>query len=436
LSTWFALDLCIVLVDVLSRLFFVGGGGVLGRIGKAWRVVRIMKAARMMRLARAAKLFVFLTTVLETTVSKSAAVTVTIFRLLLEVAIAVHFIACAWFAVGVSAGEGKGWVAAFDINDKGYMYLLSFHWAIAQFTPAPNNIHATNFPERLFATVVLFVGLVIFSSLIGRVTALVTQRQKEAMEQMLDIDRLRTLCATRTVALPIFNRLLHNVKRAKRPPSWVLVEDVGCLSKVPRALLNELRFDIYGRALAIHPLFRMPHEFMRTLVKWLSEHVVKEVRVPTEEVLFRAGELAHEMQLLVHGQCEYKVEGHIDASLTEGTCLCEGALWTTWERCGQVSAVTPCSVVAIPYKPFCHVVERRMSTTNVLRRYAQHFVERLHEALEEDIVVDDTWKAVSGEDDMPAILLQRHEGSAPQQSFGDSMTDSITVSGFFSTSEV
>eukprot|EP00429_Kryptoperidinium_foliaceum_P018752 CAMPEP_0176041418 /NCGR_PEP_ID=MMETSP0120_2-20121206/20543_1 /TAXON_ID=160619 /ORGANISM="Kryptoperidinium foliaceum, Strain CCMP 1326" /LENGTH=693 /DNA_ID=CAMNT_0017374819 /DNA_START=70 /DNA_END=2149 /DNA_ORIENTATION=+ len=434
LSSWFAIDLTTIVVDVASRLFFVGAGA-LGRFGKAWRAIRIMKVVRMMRLARAAKFVIYIDNLLETMVSKSMVVGVTILRLLGEVAVAVHFIACAWYAVGSAHGDGHGWVQPFDPNDKGYLYILSFHWSIAQFTPAPNNVHATNFAERLFATVVLFFGLVLFSSLIGRVTALVTKRQQERVEQMKDMERLRSLCTTRLVSLPISNRLLHSAKRGSRVTTWVLEEDVACLSKVPRSLLFDLRCEMYTRALSAHPLFRMPQEVMRSLVMHLCEHVVKEVRVTSDEVLFRSNEVASEMHIVVHGQCDYTKtkestakrvkQSKTDASsLGPGTCLCEGALWMSWERRGFASVPTMCSVVVLSAELFRAVATRRPPAMNVLRRYARHFVSRLSEASSES-EVDDTWAPTGEEEDLPAVLLQNPP--AITDSNADGVTERVSI---------
>jgi len=412
LLRWFWMDLCIVAVDIFSRLMFVGSGGVLGRLGKTMRIVRITKAFRMMRLARAMKFVMLFESLVETISSKSVAAVVMIFRLLFEVALAVHFIACGWFAVGTAHGHDVGWVAAFDATDTPYLYLMSFHWTIAQFTPAPNNVHPTNFSERLYATVVLFVGLVIFSSLIGRVTALVTKRQQEATEHMLDCERLRLLCKTRNVSLQLSNRLLHCASRNPGMKKlWVLEEDVACLSKMPKVLLFDLRYDLYGSTLSISPLFRLDLDPLRTLVKHLCRHAVREAPLPAHELLFHANEIGTQMYFVVNGEFVYTrdeirgVTPRISTKIGDQACLCEGVLWTLWKHRGHASALTYGSVVLMPSDAFRRIACSRSAVLNVLRRYAQHFMCRLADASRES-KVDDQWTAFGEEEDLCEILLK------------------------------
>merc|ERR1712232_1172732 len=80
----------------------------------------------------------------------------------------------------------KTWLS--NLEDKNadlvYRYLISFHWSIGQFTPAPINYHPVNKYERFFAVMVLLAGLVLFSALLGSVTAIINQARHDTYDRM------------------------------------------------------------------------------------------------------------------------------------------------------------------------------------------------------------------------------------------------------------
>merc|ERR550534_3296038 len=109
-----------------------------------------------------------------------------IFKLLFGLAVLTHFGACCWYALAIALKESEDtWLAGYENDDLALLYLIAFHWIISQFTPASHELHPTNFHERLFAVFVLFLGLVVFSSLLGSVTALINQSRKEAYSKLI-----------------------------------------------------------------------------------------------------------------------------------------------------------------------------------------------------------------------------------------------------------
>merc|ERR1712079_200233 len=63
-----------------------------------------------------------------------------------------------------------------------YRYTLSFHWVMAQFTPAPTPFYPGNSAELLFAIGMLYTGFMVFSSFLGNVAARFTLMRKRASE--------------------------------------------------------------------------------------------------------------------------------------------------------------------------------------------------------------------------------------------------------------
>lgn len=411
ISTWFGLDITLVVIDIMSRLWFAGG--VLGRLGKLWRFARVMKSLRMLRLVRARKFVAVFDSLADATLSKPLATGMTILRLLGEVAFAAHFIACAWCAVGRIHGIDAGWSRPFVDTSPGLQYLVAFHWTIAQFTPAPTNVHAVTFEERLFSTVVLFIGIIVFSSLIGRVTALLTKRNQEVAEHMRESERLRSLCSDRGIRLHLAKRVMQFISSPRRRIVWVTEDDVACLKTMPRSLLIELRHGMYSKVLSPHALFRLLGDACHALMLEVCNSAVKETTTDVGDTVFRCFAPGAGMYFVVHGSFDYRegelflqVGGSGDSQtlLSRGEWLSEAALWCQWEHRGLLASVTPGSIALVHADAFRLAVGAHRSSLHLVRRYAGHFSRRMKAASLEDAVTD--VRDAFGEDDLSGVLLE------------------------------
>jgi len=92
-----------------------------------------------------------------------------ILKLVLGVLVVNHFVACSWYAVGISrVDDDHNWVRVMIERWKidsaepdphwSYSYLTSLHFALSQFTPASMEVAPTNEAERLFAICVIVMS--------------------------------------------------------------------------------------------------------------------------------------------------------------------------------------------------------------------------------------------------------------------------------------
>merc|ERR1712194_340510 len=95
-----------------------------------------------------------------------------------------------------------------DYNDMFFRYVVSFHWSLCQFTPAPNNYHPVTLTERLFAILTLIVGFIVFSSFLGSITTVLTQIRKGAARRQEDDIALRDFLAENEVSVDLGNRIM------------------------------------------------------------------------------------------------------------------------------------------------------------------------------------------------------------------------------------
>ena len=66
-------------------------------------------------------------------------------------------------------------MANLDSKDFWTKYLSALHWTLTQFMPATQNIAPNTASERIFAIVVVLIGLAVFSSFVSGVTNTVNQ---------------------------------------------------------------------------------------------------------------------------------------------------------------------------------------------------------------------------------------------------------------------
>ena len=89
---------------------------------------------------------------------KNTRTVIEIIRFFLYILLSFHLFACAWFFVGMHSGE-PSWVYSVGAENEGSVeqYYISLHWALSQFTPAPNKLMPQNSTERVFVCYVIYL---------------------------------------------------------------------------------------------------------------------------------------------------------------------------------------------------------------------------------------------------------------------------------------
>merc|ERR1719382_1387085 len=108
--------------------------------------------------------------------------------------------------------------------------------------------------ERCFAVCVLFVGLVVFSSILGSVTALVSQSKNRAYQRMREGDQLKKFFLERRVSFELGNRIIHFFSDLRAMKTRVHEADIPLLQKLPTSMLMELHTEVYTPVLANHQM--------------------------------------------------------------------------------------------------------------------------------------------------------------------------------------
>ncbi|OLP90215.1 EH domain-containing protein 4 [Symbiodinium microadriaticum] len=155
LRGWFWVDVMIVALDAtLILVEALRDMGVNSTIFRSARFLRTLRLLRLLRLLRVAKLQQELMILANSFLSTHAFMVVKICVGLVMMLMINHVIACCWYGIGTFDMNGKNWIVQAEMESApfGEAYAASMHWALTQFTPATQDIAASNAVGSLFAT--------------------------------------------------------------------------------------------------------------------------------------------------------------------------------------------------------------------------------------------------------------------------------------------
>jgi hypothetical protein len=208
----FLLDICIILSDWATALIEVFSAADAPDVLSNIAILRILRISRFARLVRLRKLKRKMQTIEDSVNNEWYLILFTLVTKVFAILVVNHYICCGWYWLGkatwtaqrpfrwltvygypTSEGSGLSGTKLIDA-DFGYVYLTSLHWALAQFTPGPQNIQAQNAWERLYTVFVLLFGMVVLSSFIAAVTQARMQMTKMMSKFERDFWLLRKFC--------------------------------------------------------------------------------------------------------------------------------------------------------------------------------------------------------------------------------------------------
>jgi len=344
LSSSFAFDIVVVGPDWISQLVEAGGM----RNVALLRLLRILRLVRLMRMSKMKNMFRIFEDAVD---SEYFTVVVSIVVNLLAIFGMCHYSACFWFWVGTIEVEGQpSWVDQ-HLRDSpwDYQYVVSLHWAIAQFTPGASRIQPVNILEATASIFVLICGLIFLSLFIS---ALAQARARlQAMTSKVDRDNwmLRRYLRQQGVTRDLQVRTMRYVETCVEPMfARVQRKDVFLLPLLSRPLQLEVQEEQYFHTLIAHPLLRSLKERSMSLTLHLFMKVIIEILLADSDLLFEVGSVAHEMFFVSRGSLAYLHHGgeHVDCVAVGGWC-CEAVLWVEWVHKGTAKAKSETTMISI-----------------------------------------------------------------------------------------
>jgi hypothetical protein len=400
----FPFDLFVVMMDWIMFWNTVTNLAVIFRLGKTVRIVRILRLLRLLRLARLKEIGGNVSAAFS---SNAVFSLMNILRLIVLVMLINHFFACGWYGVGTLSGGdlSDSWIADLERDDASAFtrYLASYQWSLAQFTPSPTRHGPANTGERLYAILILFIGMVIYSAMLGNVTTIINHARADAFNKMVQDSKLRIYLAENSISDDLAHAITLFIKDKGIRKRKTTECDVRLIESLPRHLKEELHYEVYSPVLGMHHFFTVVCSHHRsTFVAVCHSAAIEKVLAKGDEPIF-FGKNGTSMMFPIAGSLQYKAGPETDhlvsdnpVTLTPGAWITEAPLWIKWEHLGLVSVHDFCDIVEMDSYEFRKVMVQNTTVLTAFCHYAHLFAKAVKEASEAGMDIDDLWGTPCG----------------------------------------
>lgn len=278
-------------------------------------------------------------------------------------------------------------------------YLYSFQWALARSQPTSMSLNMTldTTEEKVLSIVATFSCLSAASMFLSTVTAAMTEQKRAAQAGRERITAVSVFSKEYNISPKLTLRMKKFAEMEARDSG---ARREALLSQMlPRKLIVDLRFEAHAPVLRAHDFFeKLASNHERTLAEICSA-ALSDLTPFAEDIIFVKGDPCSQMYFIISGEFIYTLGGSLrdvgvqnclgssqrypalkPAIVGAGRWLCEAALWTTWENCGELIAGNGCGKILTVR------VEGLMSTlrSHELAKaqavfYARQFVQELNE---------------------------------------------------------
>jgi len=397
LGTWFLPDLIIVGADWMYNMAAASGSSGVGDVG---RFARVMRSVRTLRLVRLLKLGRILRDIQDRIDSEYLAIVGDVAKLIFFVLFLGHLIACVWYAIGNAGRHGgaDNWISAKQIDEEPLelRYVCALHWSLTQLMLESMDVEAQNIYERWFTIGTLNFGLLIFSSVVSRITNSMIQLQKMGANTTQQFWLLRRYCRERGVPKSLCQRVQKYLEYScQKQEEHVQEGDVKILSLLSLQLREELTYAIAVPQLSTHLLFSTISQVSDVAMHRLSTFAIARRAFASEDSVFFNAEISSSMYFVSSGDLVY-MRDNCDYTVNVGreAWLCEVSLWTPWVHLGDLHATTECDMVCIDAPKFGETMKNNPLTWAMATRYAEKFMAHLNGVLSHkltDLEMSEKW---------------------------------------------
>jgi len=380
--SWLLPDVGMVVMDWMTHLSSAMDSNSVSfiRFGKILRTFRVFRALRLVRLD---KLKRAMREIDNRMGSKYYLVIKSIILDMMGILIISHFLGCFWYFLGKQSVEGyRSWVeyGGYDGADWRYLYLTSLHWALTQITPGSMDVQAHNISERVFAIMVLVLGLIVFSSIVSSITQATTSLRSMNSKYSKYTWVLRKYFKQQDISADLVGRVMRYADNVLQPKlDKVTFHDVELLKMLPESLCREVNMEVYENSLSVHPFFEVFFSMSRNVMQKVC-HSLQQVVLAQGDELFGPGQTAHAMYFVSMGRMLYSME-HLDVEVKEvtmGQWFCEAVLWTPWVHQGRMTATQECELITIDGDKFRATVTHHRTDAKWARMYGEQYVKSMN----------------------------------------------------------
>ncbi|OWZ08456.1 Voltage-gated Ion Channel [Phytophthora megakarya] len=281
-----------------------------------------------------------------------------------------HLIACSYYYISLNQSVETTWAPTTEIRDSNSLsqqYIDAFYFAIMVTTA--NDVSPTNPLEKLFTSVMLFVGIVINASIIGSAANLLANLDKEEIARKNQMDSINDYLRFKKVPLNLQNKIRRYydyalTTRLQDPTENLFVD-------LPDRLKLLLKLNLHAQFVRKVPLFRaLSHSGVVAIIQCL----VPVVAMPGE-VIIVFGEVASEFYFIKTGQVSLCVPGQMDiiplGNLGEGSFFGESSLLTGEPATAEAKAERMCELMYLSKGDFETIVDKFPTFFLAVRRISE-----------------------------------------------------------------
>jgi CRP-like cAMP-binding protein len=388
-STWFTIDF---ISSVSSVLVMIAESPALSML----RSLRILRLLKLLKLLKVARLGALLDALEE--IGDELALVARIMKILAWCIGTTHFLACGWYAVGLSAcagAENACWMSSYFGSEWAAVglearYTVALYWAFVSVTtvgygdvlPTP-----TSLPEIKFVMLTTFIGTAVFAFVVGEITAMTTQKRAsqiafaEHWQQMEEYMRAHRLPKALRV------RIRQNFDQTWHRSVWF--DEQQIMSQLSYSLRRDVARWTKRCVLDKAPFLRnaSPHLINHIIVK------LKPLSVSEGATIIEEGTVATDLYIIDKGEAQVAVRneatvndiaGADDAAdssssssplaaaflLGEGSVFGEDALLTASKHKFTVTSTSSCELYRLTAEDFDGALEHFPTLRKTMEAHA------------------------------------------------------------------
>lgn len=382
MRTWMPLDVTSVSLDWIFVIMEVAGVASIGSVAQLSRTIRFLRFLRLVRILRWVKLRRMAEMFQELVQSQSAGVVFSLVFGIARLLILNHLVGCAWFGLSRIQGDDN-WVRSNNLEDESplHKYLTCMNWAFAQLGVGLSDITPATTLETFFSVIIAFRSLITCTTLISRMTSLMTALIKTKEDEEKEFRLLRSYL--------IYNEIPHSlgqkVTRFLQHQFNLRVQaksadvHVPLLDLLSHRLQGELQFARHQKSLyQLEFLDHLMHEKDLQIVhamQELSTNAIISLPVAARDIIFLGGNLAGKTYLILSGEFVYYHEKGKVMLDNDAGWIAEMCLWTPWVYLGDLLARDVSRIVCLDAAMFGQILSQCGPAQEYAKEYSRHFIQ-------------------------------------------------------------
>eukprot|EP00913_Durusdinium_trenchii_P002835 g2623.t1 len=308
-----------------------------------------------------------------------------IVRIVFQLLLSNHIIACLWFLLGSEENPDSTWVEQMQLKSKPaeFQYTTSLYWAFSQLGVGQTEIEAVNLHERIFSIVISFLALINFSTMVSSMTSLLESLRKLKDEETEpgSTDLFPFDCQLQTSENAWSSR--HRLFYCRKEQFSLLRRYLASNSIDPDLSLRitsflQHSFSLKKKATSKDGLLLESEDYntRRVLCKMATQ--LQHSVLALDDVVFSAQSMANSCFYVAEGNCSYEQQDLAPLMLC-GTWAAEMCLWTPWIHTGHLVSKDISRLITLEVTSFCECISRDRGVWSLAANYAQRFVGELNE---------------------------------------------------------